>query len=1262
MLKRLWRWLKRLIQQLFGRKKIVSPPLAAQETGEIRKQLTHTEYESLFLQLLAGVNDEGWSRGRVKGFLDGNRINQANLVEWLRGFGERLLASTTENDELARRMVQLGELGVGDVSDVAYDIGKGLLRREEETNCKGAEDAEEEAAINITDDAEAWFNQGNEQFMSGDFAGAIASFDNALKFKPDNHEAWNNRGGALAHLGEYEQAITSYDNALKFKPGNYQVWHDRGVVLGMLGQNEQAIASYDNALQINPDVHSTWYIRGLALANLGQYKQAIASYDNALQIKPNYHEAWYNRGLALGILGQNEQAITSYENALKIKPDYQEVWYIRGILLAHLEKYEEAITSYDNALKIKPDYHEAWYNRGLALRNLEKYEEAIISYDNALKIKPEYHEALNHRGVALANLEKYEEAIASYDEALKIKPNDHSTWHQRGNSLRDLGRYEEALTNYNKAQEIDPSCNSGWSARGLALDNLGRYEEAIASYDQAIAIKPNFDQAWYNRGVVLGKLGQNEEAITSYDNALKFKPDFHLAWNNQGSALADLRRYEEAITSYDNALKFKPDFHLAWDNRGIALANLGQYEEAIASWSIALEIKPDYHEAWSNKGSALANLGCYEEAIISCDIAIKIKPDFDFAWNNRGFTLYILGRYEEAIASFDNALKIKPDYHQAWINRGVAVGNLHSFNEFLAFSSAIAKLNPRLNQRSYKGALASYEEGLKYCLQDTYPEGWGKLHQAIGNAHYFQGRGYSHHHSYWYKAVNSYNDALTTLTKVNFPELHLEVLRDLIRVQLDLGETAKAEELQRRGTDVLRRLLDECKSPNKKKQLALKFAGFQQVTVDLAVQSGNWCAALELAEQGKNACLSWLLDNWSDTSPKWVEMKQLLNPHTAIVYWHLSPAALHTFILKYNTPSPIVLSETLLSPAQRLHNFESWVKTWNEEYANYRKGKKQSEDAETWRDKLPPMLDELGKILDINAVVSQISDITQLILIPHRDLHRFPLQALFPPEFTISYLPSLQLGLISQTRKENQGSNQHQLLSIEHPNSAGYPGLEFAQVESEAICRIFPHNTRKRSEEATKDAVINALPQGFGILHFTGHGEYNFHNPALSHLALADQDKLTLVDIRDYDLLSYQLVSLAACETAITGNHTITTEYVGLVSGFMSCGVASVVSTLWTVESAASALVMIQFYERLQQGKSKLIALAEATQWLRNVTHGELAQWYAEEIAKLPEAEGIVRRFLLRHLNNLKNQPEPSNQPYNHPYFWAAFTITGIFP
>ncbi|MEM6753070.1 MAG: hypothetical protein AAF630_08895, partial [Cyanobacteria bacterium P01_C01_bin.38] len=58
-----------------------------------------------------------------------HRVPQQRWVEWLKKFGDKLLAAPTPNNELASRLVQLGELGVGEVSNVAYDIGMRLLTR-----------------------------------------------------------------------------------------------------------------------------------------------------------------------------------------------------------------------------------------------------------------------------------------------------------------------------------------------------------------------------------------------------------------------------------------------------------------------------------------------------------------------------------------------------------------------------------------------------------------------------------------------------------------------------------------------------------------------------------------------------------------------------------------------------------------------------------------------------------------------------------------------------------------------------------------------------------------------------------------------------------------------------------------------------------------------------------------------------------------------------------------------------------------------------
>ena len=557
---------------------------------------------------------------------------------------------------------------------------------------------------------------------------------------------------------------------------------------------------------------------------------------------------------------------------------------------------------------------------------------------------------------------------------------------------------------------------------------------------------------WFNQGLHEYRSEDFEGAIASFDRVVDLKPDDREAWYNRGNALSELGRLEDAIASFDRAIEIKPDSYDAWNDRGISLHDLGKYEEAIASFDRAIEIKPDDYDTWNDRAITLHSLGQYEEAVASFDRAVAIEPDYQEAWNNRGIVLSKLGRYEEAIASFDKTLEIKVDKWEAWINRGAAAATSVTFDPLLASSSAIARQNPSLHQRGYEGQLASYQEGLKYVRQDTQPEGWAWLHKHIAQAYYDRSCIDSKPREYWRKAVTEYREALKTITESAFPELHLEILQDLFKALLSLSQTAEAQELQRRGSDLLRRLLnDPHRSDGNKKQLALKFIPFNQLTVDLAVQSNQFVQALELAEKDKNACLTWLLDGWSDniTSPKWVDIQQLLNPTTAIVYWHLSPSALHTFILKHDAPEPIVLKETPVAEEtkfpSRVVEFENWVKDWNQQYQEYRSSKDKRNHP--WRQELEAKLTHIGNILDISEVIEDLAGITKLILIPHRDLHRFPLHYLFPDNFTITYLPSAKIGL--NLKIEQNGWQTKKLLSVEYPDSLGLEKLLYPEIEAD---------------------------------------------------------------------------------------------------------------------------------------------------------------------------------------------------------------------
>jgi hypothetical protein len=329
----------------------------------------------------------------------------------------------------------------------------------------------------------------------------------------------------------------------------------------------------------------------------------------------------------------------------------------------------------------------------------------------------------------------------------------------------------------------------------------------------------------------------------------------------------------------------------------------------------------------------------------------------------------------------------------------------------------------------------------------------------------------------------------------------------------------------------------------------------------------------------------------------------------AIVYWHISPVAITTFILKYNQP-PIILSAKngesgcvfsrslsdldppqpplkrgenqvkialeqenslkvpllkgdlggspdLITPPsfRQLIEFEKWLETWKK--------------PENWQNEIPNSLKHLAEILNIEGILPHLKDISQLILIPHRDLHLLPLHALFDlpsplvgerqgvrGNFTIAYLPSIKVGLDRTHPKPNTS-----LLSVENPTE----DLRHASQESESICKLYPTSHRLAKSAATKTAVKIALAQNFGIFHFTGHGEHNVNQPAQSALILANEERLTFKDILELKLSHYNLVCLSGCKTNFTSKNGLIDEFIGLGSGFVAAGVNNVIGSLWQV-------------------------------------------------------------------------------------------------
>jgi CHAT domain-containing protein len=416
------------------------------------------------------------------------------------------------------------------------------------------------------------------------------------------------------------------------------------------------------------------------------------------------------------------------------------------------------------------------------------------------------------------------------------------------------------------------------------------------------------------------------------------------------------------------------------------------------------------------------------------------------------------------------------------------------------------------------------------------------------------------------------------------------------------------------------------------------------------------------------------------------EIQSLTAENTAILQWYITGDRLLAFIITPESPTPTVWQSSK-ADSQALVN---WVKEY---LIDYRKNKTK------WHQNLASSLQNLAEILHLNDLLERVSkQCNQLILIPHRFLHLLPLHALpvsretwqrfysetASPEPTnpcvldcfkqsVRYAPSCQLLQQAQRRKR---PNFTQLFAVQNPTN----DLEFTDVEVQAIRQNFPAENQDIliSNNAQKSAIDDSRLRIAHCAHFSCHGYFNFQQPLLSALLLADSelpppapaesnpnhyqllqngnildlDKcLTLADIFALDFRECRLVVLSACETGISDFSSISDEYISLPSGFLVAGSSSVVPTLWAVNDLSTSLLMIEFYQNLKAGLSVALALTNAQLWLRDATREELQAW-----TKTLPLRRVARATLYDMLEKICSK---EIRPFQSPYHWAAFCSVG---
>lgn len=199
-------------------------------------------------------------------------------------------------------------------------------------------------------------------------------------------------------------------------------------------------------------------------------------------------------------------------------------------------------------------------------------------------------------------------------------------------------------------------------------------------------------------------------------------------------------------------------------------------------------------------------------------------------------------------------------------------------------------------------------------------------------------------------------------------------------------------------------------------------------------------------------------------------------------------------------------------------------------------------------------------------------------------------------------------------------------LSGDHSSASGFSRLLASRREANRLLALVPAEQRLAALDFKADRATALQPQlgQFRLLHFATHGVLNEIHPDLSGIVLSLRDEagqeqdgfLRLHEI--YNLkLNADLVTLSACQTGL-GKQVRGEGLIGLTRGFMFAGVPRVAASLWKVQDDSTAELMHEFYRALLRDGQRPAAALRAAQ----LALQRQAAW-------------------------------------QHPFYWAAFTLQG---
>ncbi|MBB2144532.1 CHAT domain-containing protein [Pedobacter sp. LMG 31464] len=1046
---------------------------------------------------------------------------------------------------------------------------------------------------------------GQSYFSLGKFKDAVNAHQQSILYrrKGNNFEgmgySYSKLGSLYIEIGDKLKAIAALDSA-KFCYTKANLKDKLAEIDGSIGDIYLSDKNVPKAVAYFLSAYESLKTLGLKQEMAKQlYNIAGATYTDDMPQSRKYYQLAYDLYKEIGIKDQVLYCLLNLGNL-----DTRE------------KKYESA---------------EKYFNQALVLsKEINGKREQAITYQ---KLADAAYTKLNLTDAIL----KYEQALAIYKE-IDEKAEVANISIAIGSVNVSLGKFIEAEIAMQQALDISKTTNN-YGGKADALSSLsdlyqlkGQFSTSKTMLDSCFKIYKQLGNSYQiaNTHILLGnyynRLSDNINAIKNYSTAdsifkAEKSPESRFtSLNNIGTIYFYQADYPQALNYFNQANAIIANQTVITDSKLLVITNIGEvyyhqknYPEAEKNLALALKFSSEKN-AVRSKSSATMVLGklFYDKKDYPNAIT-NLQNSYQYAKSTKENSQLIesslyLGKVSLAMKKEDEAAK----YFDEAIVNSIRVGEAKNLWEAL------------------------YNRGLMFYNQNKLDSAANYFKQAVNSVeqtgkNIFGGAAAKKIFTSDEKKVNLYNTLISTLIKAGKTDEALEytsrsniqaIKEKMGQIEVKTNNVEKATALQQQNqlankVNSVEENLAKEKAKPADEQNKEKINSLQKVQQIAQVQLLNFVDSMVKAYPD-------LQENFvKNVNPEDLKKyKSKIPEDVAVLLYVVRENQLIIFTLtKEGTKAKLIpISGADLS--SNISDFSAVLKQpfkdKNAAPLNLR-GAKITNTVQSSRS-VAETGSNLYQVL-IDPILSDIAGKKQLCIINNGELSSIPFQAIGKKDEKGTFRYLVEDYAIFYTNRLDVFSNV-QPDSVKNSSFVAYGNpdhsLPNAEKEVKEINKIMTSGTIYVGDLATEDMAKKSLTSN-KIVHFATHGILDYNDFSKTFLKFAksttNDGKLTIQEIKGLDIEDCDLVTLSACETAVSLSVN-KGWYISPANSFLVNGVKSVVASLWSVDDEATSLLMSSFYQNLKN---------------------------------MPKAQA------LRKAQETLSQ----NPKFVHPFYWSAFILYG---